>query len=102
MPAFIERQHSSRLGAAQTVVISTASAASTVFDTQTRQIRVVCQLTAGTDVHIRIGDGTPTAVLTDSLLPVNLTEYFTVTPGQKIAVIGGAAAAGTLYVTEMQ
>jgi hypothetical protein len=48
-----------------------------------------------------VGDGTPTAAVTDSLLPVNLPEYFTVTPGQKVAVIGPSGAAGTLYVTEI-
>lgn len=94
-------QRSSRLGAAQNVAISTTSAASTAFGAQTYQIRVACQLTAGTDVHIRVGDGTPTAVTTDSLLPVNWVEYLTCTPGQKIAVIGGALAVGTLSVTEI-
>jgi hypothetical protein len=101
MAAFIPKASSSRLGAAQAVAISTASAASTAFGSQTYQVLVACQLTAGTDVHIRIGDGTPTAVTTDTLLPVNFPMIFTCTPGQKIAVIGGTSAAGSLSVTEL-
>jgi hypothetical protein len=91
----------SRQGASQNVTISTASAASTAFGSQTYQVLVVCQLTAGTDVHIRIGDGTPTAVLTDTLLPVNFPMVFICTPGEKVAVIGGTSAVGTLSVTEL-
>lgn len=91
----------SRQGASQNVAISTSSAASTAFGSETYQIRIACQLTAGTDVHYRVGDGTPTAATTDSLLPVNVIEYLVVTPGQKIAVIGGTSAAGSLSVTEL-
>ena len=94
-------QPSSRIGPSQAVTISTGSAASTAFGTQTYQIRIACQLTAGSSVFYRVGDGTPTAVTTDALLPVNTIEYVTVTPGQKIAVIGCAAAAGSLSVSEI-
>jgi hypothetical protein len=48
----------------------------------------------------RIGDGTPTALATDSYLPADCPEYFTCTPGQKIAVIQEAAG-GKLSVTEV-
>ncbi len=101
-------QQSARLGAAQNVAFAAAggtSAASTAFGTQTYQIRVSVSGTsfvAGTGgVRIRIGDGTPTAVATDTFLPNLCVEYFTVTPGQKIAVLGNDAATGNLSVTEM-
>lgn len=94
-------QNSFRLGAAQTVTISTSSNASTAFGAQTYYIMLSCQLSAGTDVHVRVGDGTPTAVATDTHIPVNFPVTVACTPGQKVAVIGGAAAAGTLYVTEL-
>jgi hypothetical protein len=92
---FLERQGSSRLVvSSQKITISGTSAASTAFGSQTYQIRVA----ADTVCNIRIGDGTPTAVASDSLLPANWPEYFTVTPGQAIAVIG---TTGNLYVTEI-
>jgi len=57
---------------------------------------------AGTGgVRIRVGDGTPTATATDSFIANINTEYFNVTPGQKIAVIGNDAGTGNLSVTEM-
>jgi hypothetical protein len=105
MPLYVERQHSSRLGVAQApLAFTTTSVTSAAFGPETFQIRAVCQLTTGTDAHITIGDNTtstPVATTSATLLPVNLPEYFTVTPGQKIAVIGGSGAAGTLYVTEI-
>jgi hypothetical protein len=51
-----------------------------------------------TRIRIRIGDGTPTAVVADTLLPPNWPEYFTVGPSQKIAAILGT---GNLSVTEI-
>jgi hypothetical protein len=89
-------QRSSRLGAAQSVSTSTTSAASSAFGAETFQILVV----ATVDTRIRIGDGTPTAVAADTLLPASTMAYFTVTPGQKIAAILGTGT-GELSVTEV-
>lgn len=87
---------SARLGTQNNVVIatSTVSVASSAFGTQTYQIRVA----ATTAVYIKIGDGTPTATTSDTLIPTNWAEYFIVTPGQKIAAIG---AVTTVSVTEI-
>jgi hypothetical protein len=52
---------------------------------QTYQVLLVADVAT----RIRIGDGTPTAVTTDALLPTNFPKYFTVTPGQKVAAILG-------------
>src|SRR5260370_37675568 len=56
---------SARLGAAQNIATSTTSAASTAFASTTYQIRVVVDVAT----RVRIGDGTPTAVVADTLLP---------------------------------
>lgn len=103
------KQSSSRQGVSQNVAFAAsggASAASTAFGSQTYQIRVSVSGTgfvAGTGgVRIRIGDGTPTATATDTFLPnASPYEYFSVSPGQKIAVIGNDAGTGNLSVTEM-
>jgi hypothetical protein len=89
-------QDASRLVAAQEVTVGAASAASSAFGTQTYVLR----LAATTACRVRIGDGTPTAVATDTLLPANFPEYFVCTPGQKVAVIQEAAG-GKLSITEM-
>lgn len=100
---------SSRLGAGQNVAFNAsggASAASTAFGSQTYQIRVTISGTgfvAGTGgVRVRIGDQTPTAVSTDTFIPAATPgEIFTVSPGQKIAVLGNDAGTGNLSVTEL-
>jgi hypothetical protein len=98
-------QNSSRLGAAQDVpLIGTGSTASTAFGAQTYQIRVCAFNPTGTvtSIRIRIGDGTPSAVATDTAIPLNWPEYFTVTPGQKIAgILTGTTPTVTLSVTEL-
>lgn len=86
---------SGRQGASQNVAVTTTSAASTVFGPQTYQVLLV----TATACNIRIGDGTPTAVATDTLLPANFPMMFTCTPGQKVAAI--TAATATLSVTEL-
>jgi hypothetical protein len=84
-----------RLGAAQKVDFTAASAASAAFGAQTYAIRVV----ATEDCHIKVGDGAVTATAAETYLPADLPEYFTVTPGQKVAAVR-ATADGSLFVTE--
>jgi hypothetical protein len=106
-----DKQPGSRQGAQQNVAFNAAggaSAASTAFGAYTFQIRIACSgtgfgaapaQTAG--VRFLIGDGTPTATATSSFLPTQCVDYFAVTPGQKVAVLGNDAGTGTLTVTEM-
>jgi outer membrane protein W len=108
MSNFWSKETSSRQGASQNVAFNAAggaSAASTAFGAQTRQIRLAVSGTsfvAGTGgVRFVIGDGTPTASATSSFLPNVAVEYFIVTPGQKVAVLGNDAGTGNLSVTEM-
>ena len=93
--AFFPKYSASRLGAAQNVSLTTTSAASTAFGGQTYQILLVATAAS----NIRIGDGTPTAVTTDTLLPANVPMVFVCTPGQKVA--GVTATTATLSVTEL-
>lgn len=85
----------SRLGAAQNVPLTTTSAASTAFGPQTYRVLLVATAAS----NVRIGDGTPTAVTTDTLLPANFPIPFICTPGQKVA--GVTASTATLSVTEL-
>ena len=87
---------SARLGAAQSFATGTASTASTAFGAQTYQIRICADVAT----RIRVGDGTPTAVTVDTLLPANWVEYLTVTPGQKLAAVLSSGT-GNMSVTEI-
>ena len=82
-----------------------ASAASAAFGAQTYWIRVctVGVVAAGTVTGVRVvvGDGTPTATATSTLLPMNWVEIIQVTPGQKIAALADGTTAGSLNITEL-
>jgi hypothetical protein len=90
-------QTSSRLGTATVFTLSGSSQATAAFGAETFQIRVA---TGGQPAFVKVGDGTPTATTSDTLMPANWVDYLTVTPGQKIAVLQ-AGTAGTLSVTEI-
>src|SRR5215510_5303171 len=103
--AYLSNQPSSRLGTSQDVsLIGTSVAAINPFGAQTYQVRVVVFNAGGTvtSARIRIGDGTPTATTADAAIPLNVPEYFTVTPGQKIAgILTGTTPTATMSVTEI-
>jgi len=93
---FYPKAQASRLGAAQNVSTSTTSAASSALGSETYQVLLV----ADAATRVRIGDGTPTAVAADTLLPANVPMIFICTPGQKVAAILGTGT-GNLSVTEL-
>ena len=66
----------------QTVAIGGSSAQSSAFNVTTNLIRVhvdaICSINIGSN---------PTATTTTARLAANQTEYFTVNPGDKLAVI---------------
>lgn len=70
-----------RLGTAANVATSGTSAASAAFPDQTYEVRVA--VTEAT--YVRIGDGTPTAVVGDTLMSAGSVEYFRCSPGQRVA-----------------
>ena len=96
-----------RQGASQNIAYAAAggaSTASTAFGAQTYWIRVCAVgVVSGTldGVRVAVGDGTPTASATSTLLPLNWVEIINVTPGQKIAVLGNNTLTGTINVTEL-
>jgi hypothetical protein len=89
----MDRRVTARLGASQNLASTGTSSATAAFGAQTLYVRVL----ATAAVQVRISDGTPTAVTTDTALAPNIPEYFIVTPGQKLASIGTA----TVNVTEL-
>lgn len=87
-----------RLTAASDVVaVGAASAQSAVFGAFTDVVRVA----STTNAWIAINDN-PTAIAADgsAYLPANQVEYFSVKPGDRLAVIQDSAA-GNISVTEM-
>lgn len=85
-----------RLGTVQSVAYTgTAGTITNAVGPQTYRVRVVCT----TDAFIKI-DNSPTATSSDSYIPANSVEYFTISPGQKVSAIQSSAG-GTLYVTEV-
>ena len=81
------------VGTAANVASTTTSSASAAFGSTTN----IIMISSSAAVQFRVGDGTPTAVTTDTLLPANTVVYLSVNPSQKLAVIGTA----TVSVTEM-
>lgn len=86
-----------RLSTVHKFTMSGSSQATAAFGAQTYKVRVA---THDQPAYIVIGDGTPTAANTDSLVPLGWAECFDVTPGQKLAVLQ-AGTAGILTVTEL-
>lgn len=102
MANFYPKQSASFPYRANSILISTsASAPSTTFAAQTRQIRVTTNVTGG--VYIKIGDaGSSATAVTDSFVAANnFPEYFSVTPGQIISACTTSTTTGVCSVTEM-
>jgi hypothetical protein len=95
LSGFYPKFSASRQGASQNVSLTTTSAASTAFGSETYQVMLV----ATAACNVRIDSGTPTAVATDTLLPANFPLVFICTPGMKVA--GITASTATLSVTEL-
>jgi hypothetical protein len=77
-----------------------ASQTTTNFGSQTRQIRIAHNFTAGIWATF---DTTATVTANSSAiwLPVNVPEYFGVTPGQQLNFISTSTSTGYVTVTEM-
>ena len=86
-----------RLSTVHTFTMSGTSQATAAFGSQTYRVRVA---TNTQPAFFVIGDGTPTAAATDSVMAAGNAEDFDVTPGQKLAVLQ-AGTAGILTVTEL-
>lgn len=99
MAEWSKQSSSKQTGVNTAFTTSGSSQATPAFGSQTYQIRVA---TSGQPCWVFIGDGSPTATTTNSMvMPSNWAEYFSVTPGQKAAILGGAFTASTVTVTEV-
>lgn len=85
-----------RFGTAENVTTSGTSAASSAIPAQYQEVRIHC--TEAT--YVRVGDGTPTAIVGDTLIPAGGTEYVRVSPGQKVAGIQ-VSTGGIMNITPL-
>ena len=95
--AVFNKRPASRAGTNTTFTMSGASQATAAFGSETFQIRVA---TETQPAFVEVGDGPPPASSSSMLLGANQVDYFTVTPGQKAAVLQ-AGTAGKVSITEM-
>lgn len=82
------------LGTVRKVAVSAVSAASAALTTEVIRVKPTV------DCYVVTGTGTPAADANSTLMSAGETEYFRVTPGEKIAVLR-VSADGSLFVTEM-
>ena len=104
MANFLPHQSSSQFLRSNNVLYTgnTTSTPSTTFLPQTRQIRVSTNISGG--VYVKPGDASVTATaVTDGMFVAanSFPEYFTVTPGQIIAIISTSTTTGVVTVSEM-
>lgn len=71
--------------AEQTVAVGGGSLQSAAFQWNTALIRIQCDVIC----NVRIGGTNPTATTSSMRMEAGQTEYFTVAPGDKVAVIAG-------------
>lgn len=95
-----------RIIASQNVAAASSAGASTASTTLGPQtywvlLSVAAAYTATGGVRFVIGDGTPTASATSTLLVVNYPMIFACTPGQKVAVISNDTTAQTVSLAEL-
>jgi len=77
-----------------TMAGTAASIASSAFGSQTEYVRIA----SATDFHIIFG-GSPTATANHILIPADQPEIFKVSPGEKVAALGGNNA--VISIVEM-
>mgnify|MGYP006151770311 CR=1 FL=1 len=77
-----------------TMAGTAASIASSAFGSQTEYVRIA----STTDFHIIFG-AAPTATANDILIPADQPEIFKVSPGEKVAALGGNNA--VISIVEM-
>src|SRR5262245_38519673 len=95
-----DKQPSCRIIANSNFTLTTSAQTGSALGAQTYQVRVATN-NAVVTAYIKIGDGSPAATsANDTVMGANQIDYFTVTPGQKVSVLGGTAA-GILSVSEM-
>src|SRR5262245_38680730 len=91
-------------GTTTSVAVTSVSAQTTTMSAQTYKVRVA----ANTAIHIKNDTSTTvTATAADVLIPANSPEYFTVSPGSRLAAIKAStnglvtSTDGTVWFTEL-
>ncbi len=87
-----------RLGKSLSTAITTGTISQSAGTLTSECYRVRAASTLA--VYIRIGDGAQTAVIGDALLPANVVDYFTCTPGQTVAFISTSTSSGFFTLNE--
>ena len=77
-----------------TMAGTAASIASSAFGSQTEYVRIA----SSADFHIIFG-GSPTATASHIFIPADQPEIFKVSPGEKVAALGGVSA--VISIVEM-
>lgn len=100
MANFWAKEPSSRPGCSIVTAIATAavnaSQTTTPLGWQTRQVRIASNLA----IWVTVGLTTATAN-SDTYLPANWVDYFTVTPGQFVSFCSTSTSTGWISLTEM-
>ena len=101
---FLKAQPSSKLGRAIVTQVTTtqvnASVTTTNFGSQTYQVRIVHNLSAGIWATVDT-TATVTAQSSATWLPTSSPEYFAVTRGQQLNFISTSTSTGWVVLTEM-
>jgi hypothetical protein len=88
-----------RPGVSQTFTVTNSSAQSAAFGSFTTMVMVSCSLGHG---HIQFGTNPTASVSTSLMMPNNTAMIFSVSPGDKMAVIKDAGVTNcTIGVTEI-
>jgi hypothetical protein len=105
MASFYPTQSASRIFRNNNILYTgnATTAISTQFSAQTRQIRVVTNITNGVFVSVTDSSAATVAVVTGGAFVAanNFPEYFTVNPGQIAAINSTSTSSGFVSVTEM-
>jgi len=102
MAVTFDKAPASRLGTNTTFTLTTASQATAAVGAQTYQVRVATNSqVVGCFIKVGEASGVTASSGNDAMIGSNVVDYVTVTPGQKVAVLGQTAA-GIVTITEMQ
>ncbi len=86
------------LGRVHNLVVDAAATATDAFAASTQVVRVVSTVDAR--IVTGVAGTSPSAALTDSILPAGVVDYINVPIGGKLSIIKTGATAGVATVTE--
>jgi hypothetical protein len=96
-------QPGSKFGKSIVTLIATAQTnvtiATTPLSAQCRQVRLAHNMAGG--IHATFGSAATVTTTTANYIPVNVPEYFSVTPGQVLNFISSSTSTGWVTLTEM-